>query len=137
MTNCHVCGKLIASGTAESMCRTCRMEARASATDIAREYASAIADALELEPQPIAEPELPRCVRCRKHEVIPDSHFCVGCQLELVNSLGDAAEELFRTPPPPPLPPVASTVSLMQDLDEKRQRTATSHIRVVGGTKLR
>lgn len=137
MTNCHVCGKLIASGTAESMCRACRMAARASAEEIARSYVQVIAEEQEMAPQPIAEPELPRCVRCRRHEAIPDSHFCVGCQLELVNSLGDAAEELFRTPPPPPLPPVASTVSLMHDLDEKRQRTATSHMRVVGGTKLR
>jgi hypothetical protein len=56
--------------------------------------------------------------------------------LELVNSLGDAAEELFRTPPPP-LPPISSPASLMRDVEEKRQRTATSHMNVVGGTRLR
>ncbi len=130
MTNCQTCGKLMASGTGELLCRACRAEA------------NALANSHNAAPIPEPEPEVqviieaPPCVRCRKHDAMEDSHFCLGCQLELVNSLGDAAEELFRTPPPP-LPPVSSPVTLMRDVEEKRQRTATSHMNVVGGTRLR
>ena len=132
MTNCQTCGKLMASGTGELECRACRAEARAAA------IALAAVDAPPVEPEAEVQViiEAPPCVRCRKHSAMDDSHFCLGCQLELVNSLGDAAEELFRTPPPP-LPPISSPASLMRDLEEKRQRTATSHMSVVGGTRLR
>jgi hypothetical protein len=132
MTNCDTCGKLMASGTGELQCRACRAEARAAAKALAVEYAVAV----EAEPEVPVVIEAPPCVRCRKHDAMEDSHFCLGCQLELVNSLGDAAEELFRTPPPP-LPPISSPASLMRDVEEKRQRTATSHMNVVGGTRLR
>lgn len=133
MINCDTCGKLIASGTGESMCRACRTEARAAAHALAVEYAAPV----ELEEVPMeAVDEAPPCVRCRKNVTMADSHFCLGCQLELVSSLGDAAEEIFRTPPIIE-PDVSSTVSLIHDLEEKRQRTATSHMRLVGGTKLR
>jgi len=136
MTQCELCGKLIASGTAESLCRTCRAAARETAREVAREYLAPEPEAPPVETDAV-DAEAPRCVRCRKHDAMPDSHFCVGCQLELVHALGDAAEELFRTPPPPPPPPVASPVSLMKDLEEKRMRTATSHMRVVGGVKIK
>lgn len=134
MIQCQTCGKLMASGTGELQCRTCRAEAIATAKALAVEYKISATHQTEIDaPTEIAPP---LCVRCRKRDAMDDSHFCLGCQLELVNSLGDAAEELFRTPPPP-LPPVSSPASLMHDLEEKRQRTATSHMRVVGGTKLR
>ena len=133
MIHCNNCGKLIASGTGETQCRACRAEARAAAHALAVEYTAPI----EIEEIPVeATIEAPPCVRCRKNAAMADSHFCLGCQLELVSSLGDAAEELFRTPPAPD-PHVSSPASLMHDLEEKRQRTATSHMRLVGGTKLR
>lgn len=132
MNHCDTCGKLIASGMGESQCRACRTEARAAAHALAAGYAAA-AEAL---PETQSVMEAPPCVRCRKHAAMEDSHFCLGCQLELVSALGDAAEELFRTPPPP-LPPVSSPASLMHDLEGKRQRTATSHMSVVGGVRLR
>lgn len=133
MNHCDTCGKLIASGTSETQCRACRAEARAAAHALAVEYTAPT----EVEETPEqAEIEPPPCVRCRKNAAMADSHFCLGCQLELVSSLGDAAEELFRTPPAPD-PDVSSPASLMHDLEEKRQRTATSHMRLVGGTKLR
>lgn len=132
MTNCQTCGKLMASGTGELECRTCRAEARRMAAALAASPLPTV----EPEPEVPVLIEAPPCVRCRKRDAMEDSHFCLGCQLELVNSLGDAAEELFRTPPPP-LPPVSSSASLMHDLEEKRRRTATSHMNVVGGTKLR
>lgn len=133
MTNCETCGKLMASGTGETQCHACRAEARAAA------HAQTVADTAAVEVPESPEPEVieaPPCVRCRKNAAMVDSHFCLGCQLELVSSLGDAAEELFRTPPAPE-PDVSSPASLMHDLEEKRQRTATSHMRLVGGTKLR
>ena len=77
------------------------------------------------------------CVRCRKHAAMIDSEFCLACQLELVSLRGDAAHELFLVPPQPPKPPVSSSVSLMSDIDDKRERTATSHIRVAGATKIK
>lgn len=123
MTSCESCGKLIASGTGERLCRACRAENLA------------VPPAMQT-PATAEVGEVP-CVRCRRHIAMEDSHFCLGCQLELVNALGDAAEELFRTPPPAPLPMVSSTVSLMHDLEEKRDRTATSHIRVVGAVKIK
>jgi len=55
----------------------------------------------------------------------------------LVAALGEAAEEVFRHPPAPPAPPVASPASLMSDLEDKRERTATSHIRVVGAARIK
>lgn len=132
MTNCDTCGKLMASGTGESQCRACRAESRAAAKALAADYAAAV----ESEPEEPVVIEAPPCVRCRKYDAMEESHFCLRCQLELVSSLGDAAEELFRTPPPP-LPPISSPASLMRDVEEKRQRTATSHMSVVGGTRLR
>lgn len=135
MTHCQSCGKLIASGTGELQCRTCRAETRAAVKALADGYiAAAAVETPEI--TPVAPLVPPPCVRCLKHAAMEESHFCLTCQLELVSSLGDAAEELFRTPPPP-LPPVSSPASLMHDLEAKRMRTATSHMRVVGGTKLR
>ena len=133
MIHCDTCGKLIASGTGETQCRACRVEARAAAHALAIEYIAPVEEQENPEPDVI---EAPPCVRCRKNAAMADSHFCLGCQLELVSSLGDAAEELFRTPPAPE-PDVSSPASLMHELEEKRQRTATSHMRLVGGTKLR
>lgn len=133
MIHCDTCGKLIASGTGETQCRACRVEFLAADPVGAVEYVDDSGD-LEIPISPEVE-ELP-CVRCRKNTAMVDSHFCLVCQLELVSSLGDAAEELFRTPPAPD-PEVSSPASLMHDLEEKRQRTATSHMRLVGGTKLR
>lgn len=133
MTSCQRCGKLIASGTAERLCFQCRQEQRR----VERPAPEPPRAALD-EPAPElvigTEPEL--CVRCGRHPTITDSEFCLGCQLELVATLGEAAGEVFRTPPAP-APPVASTVSLMRDLEEKRERTATSHIRVVGAVRVK
>lgn len=129
MIHCDTCGKLMASGTGENLCRACRDEARA----LAITYTAPT----EVEELPVeVSIETPPCVRCRKNAAMADSHFCLGCQLELVSSLGDTAEELFRTAPALD-PDVSSPASLMHDLEEKRQRTATSHMRLVGGTRLR
>lgn len=133
MIQCEICGKLMASGTGETQCRACRAETRAAAHALAIEFAAPTGIEEVLSPVTI---EAPPCVRCRKNAAMADSHFCLACQLELVSSLGDAAEELFRTPPAPD-PDVSSPASLMHDLEEKRQRTATSHMRLVGGSKLR
>lgn len=133
MVQCETCGKLMASGTGETQCRACRTEARAAAQALALQTAAPTAGPES--PAPVPTEEAP-CVRCGKKDAMVDSHFCLGCQLELVSALGDAAEELFRTPPVPDHD-VSSTVSLMHDLEEKRQRTATSHMRLVGGVKLR
>ena len=134
MTNCQSCGKLIASGTAELLCRACRAAARAS-EEASRTEVPASA------PEPVTAPSTPPreavCVRCRRHPSIDDSAFCLGCNLELVAALGDAAEEVFREPPAPPAPSVSSPASLMSDLEEKRDRTATSRIRVVGGVRIK
>lgn len=130
MTSCQSCGKLIASGTAEHLCRACRdaLHGRKRETP-----------APKLEPPLDAAqgPDLELCVRCRRYPILADSEFCLSCNLELVASLGDAAEEVFRHPPEPPKPPVASPASLMSDIDEKRDRTATSHMRMVGGARLK
>jgi hypothetical protein len=133
MNHCGKCGKLMASGTGEPLCRACREEASASADALMIEQ---IDDSGDLEIPVQFEVEVLSCVRCGKHPAVFDSHFCAGCKLALVNALGDAAEELFRTPPAPD-PDVSSPASLMHDLEGKRQRTATSHMRLVGGTKLR
>lgn len=136
MTSCQSCGKLIASGTGETLCRACRTEAR-EAAETAAAPPPAAGPMPEIEVSAAEEVDPRACVRCRKRHAMEDSDFCVGCQLELISALGDAAEEIFRTPPPPPLPPVASPTSLMNDLEEKRERTATSRIRVVGAAKIK
>lgn len=132
MTSCHSCGKLIASGTGEQMCRACRMAARE-----ATQPPAAVPEPASGAPSPAPEPEVDLCVRCRSHPALADSDFCLACNLELVAALGDAAEEVFRHPPAPPEPPVASPASLMSDLEDKRDRTATSHMRVVGGVRIK
>ena len=134
MTSCEVCGKFIASGTGELLCRACRTEARAeSSTPPSAPEAPAEREGERV--AAIVAPDL--CVRCRRHPSIVDSEFCLGCHLELIAALGDAAEEVFRHPPAAPAPPVASPASLMSDLEDKRDRTATSHMRVVGGVRLK
>lgn len=131
MTSCQACGKLIASGTGEELCRACRLAKQAAEQPAAPPPTSE--PAAESPPE---EREL-LCVRCRRHAAIDDSEFCLGCHLELIAALGEAAEEVFRTPPAPPAPPVSSAVSLMSDVADKRDRTATSRIRVAGGVKIK
>lgn len=127
MISCHVCGKLIASGTGEIACRACRMAALNEAVESQEEV-----PVTEVDQQPeVYPPE--KCVRCRRNEAMEDSEFCVGCQLELVSALGDAAEAIFRIPPQP----LPSPVSLRSELEEKRERTGTRRLRVVGAAKIK
>lgn len=135
MTSCESCGKLIASGTGETLCRACREAARAAAqSPDAGPPVEKVQDAAAVAITPFDDS---MCVRCRRHPTLVDTDFCLGCYLELVASLGDAAEEVFREPPVPPEPPVASVTSLMSDIEAKRERTATSHLDVVGGVKIK
>jgi len=133
MENCESCGKLIERGV--RLCRACKEKAAGRGK----------APALRRVPPPETPAPPPEaddvfqdvpCVRCRKHRAMRDSEFCLACQLELLSLLGEAAQEIFLVPPEPELP-VASTVSLMSDLEEKRNRTATSRIRVVGAVKIK
>lgn len=139
MDHCETCGKLIQQG--EGQCYACRRnpESRPErARDMTTPVVARPVDAREV--PATAEDDVYRkepCVRCRKHAAMVDSDFCLSCQLELLSLLGEAAHELFQTPAPPPKPPVSSSVSLMNDVDGKRDRTATSRIRVVGGAKLK
>jgi hypothetical protein len=133
MVQCERCGKLIDATADTTRCRTCRDE----------EDASEVVTPPRPAPpkEPVVSDDEPfgkePCVRCRKHLAMVDSEFCLACQLELLSLLGDAAHELFNTPPPPPKPKVSSSVSLMSEIEDKRSRTATSHIRVVGGAKIK
>ena len=132
MVQCESCGKLIDASGGDTLCRACRGEA---APEVVAPPASVPAEKIADDgDEPLRKEP---CVRCRKHLAMVDSEFCLGCQLELLSLLGDAAHELFQAPPPPPKPKVSSSVSLMSDIEEKRDRTATSHIRVVGGVKLK
>ena len=139
MNHCEICGKLIDAYGGESQCLACRKDSassplKASGGD-AVAPAAPVQEAIEVD-EPALYSDVP-CIRCRKHNALLESEFCLGCQLELLSLLGDAAHEIFQKPPPPKKPPVASAVSLMNDLEEKRERTATSHIRVVGASKLK
>lgn len=130
MEHCETCGKLIDPSLGETQCRACREAEMHSEAVVPQE------ESLQPEEVDVLEGSEP-CVRCRKHLAMVDSEFCLACQLELLSLLGDAAHELFQAPPPPPKPPVTSAVSLMNDIDKKRDRTPTSSIRVVGGVKIK
>ena len=133
MVQCERCGKLIDESGDSTQCLACRRE-EVSTEDVAPSTAAPAKEPVAKDDEPLGKEP---CVRCRKHLAMVDSEFCLACQLELLSLLGDAAHELFNTPPPPPKPKVSSSVSLMSDIEEKRDRTATSHIRVVGGVKLK
>ena len=132
MEHCEVCGKLIQRG--EGRCFSCRRQDGAAFEQPVEPPVDVKVARTTYDEDPYED--VP-CVRCRKHLAIKDSEFCLACQLELLSVLGDAAHEIFQVAPPPPRPPIASSASLMTDLEEKRARTATSRIRVVGGAKLK
>ena len=136
MIHCDVCGKLIDASKGVTTCRSCR--------DAAVPQVSEKPAPPEEDKKPVnADEEVDYlagagpCIRCRKNRAMVDSEFCLTCQLELLSILNDAAEDITKAPPPPPKPPVSSAVSLMRDVEDKRERTATSHIRIVGATKLK
>ncbi len=134
MEQCKTCGKLMDASRGQTQCYACRAAEAASDEAPERDRASLPDEQPdEIDYLAGAEP----CVRCRKHLAMVDSEFCLACQLELLSLLGDAAHELFQTPPPPPKPPVSSAVSLMNDVEGKRDRTPTSRVRVVGGVKIK
>ncbi len=139
MQNCETCGRLISAPRGVTQCLACRQAARAPKPEVLPETPLVserdIPD--KAAPEEISYKRDESCVRCRKHHAMVDSEFCLACQLELLSLLGDAAHDMFQTPQPPPKPPVSSAVSLMNDVEEKRDRTATSRIRVVGAAKLK
>lgn len=78
----------------------------------------------------------PVCVRCRMRPPMDDNDFCVYCQLDLYRTLGDAANDLFNRmeilEPEPEGP-----ASVISAYEEKRRRTATSHINPSGARWLK
>lgn len=137
MIRCDSCGKLIDASKGVTTCRACRDAALVQVSE--ESPPSDGAEQAKGEREASVDPlvgESP-CARCRKNRAMVDSEFCLTCQLELLSILGDAAHDLTKAPPPPPKPPVSSSVSLMNDLESKRERTATSHLRIVGATKLK
>ena len=76
------------------------------------------------------------CVRCGRHEAMEASDFCINCKVDLFRSFGEASHELFtdmaslgqRT---------GSLGNTMSTLEQKRSRTATSRINVVGARPLK
>lgn len=136
MIRCDTCGKLIDASKGVTTCRACRDAAMIQASEDAPPTEE---EEREAEGEELVNPLLGDrpCARCRKNQAMVDSEFCLTCQLELLSILGDAAHDLTKVPPPPPKPPVSSSVSLMRDLEDKRERTATSHLRIVGATKLK
>lgn len=122
MKHCNTCGKLMDSHSRDDECHACRAE---------RDALAGIP-----QPEPSPEPEEMPCEHCRKHPRIEGSDLCVGCQLELAYTLSHASHELSHTPPRP-LPSVSSPMSLLNDLEEKRDRVAPSDVIIVGGVKSR
>jgi hypothetical protein len=138
MEHCDHCGKLIQAG--EIRCRACRVELPLDPEDGALPPDAAVPDVRNVVAGDRGTEDPYRdepCVRCRKHPAIRESEFCLACQLEMLSLLGEAAHDVFQVAPAPPKPPIASPASLLSDLEEKRDRTATSRIRVVGASKIK
>lgn len=79
---------------------------------------------------------IPRCTRCNLRPQNGNAQFCLICQTELNANLGEASAELF-----PPMEPLTERRQLIGDVltayEEKRARTPTSHINLVGGVPLK
>ena len=80
------------------------------------------------------EPPAPgerRCVRCQKRRTLPDSEFCLYCKVELYSAFGDASADLFQRLELVESEPGEAT-SVISALEQKRARTASSRINLVG-----
>lgn len=123
MARCAGCGKLIKLEPDETLCASC--------------FGDACRDAGEETAQPFADlgPES-TCTRCKLRRCLPDSEFCLNCQIEIVADLGDTAQELIvkmETIEDEP----SEHLSTYETYRAKRRRTPTSHINVVGGQPLK
>lgn len=78
----------------------------------------------------------PACVRCQTRPPMTDNDLCVYCQLDLYRTLGDAAEDLFDRMEVLE-PESTGPASVISAYEQKRRRTATSHINPSGGQWLK
>ncbi len=161
LSQCVECGRLFESAPGKKRCSECSgvqertLNPKKSATKPSRKRATNIPRGGGNRPRPLpgqlraagkdaSEEEklfyrlsaLPRCVRCSIRPRNGNAQFCLACQMELNANLGLASNELFR-----PLEPVAGGGAYATDVliayEEKRMRTPTSRINLVGGVMLK
>ncbi|MBI2421862.1 MAG: hypothetical protein HYV27_03450 [Candidatus Hydrogenedentes bacterium] len=139
IARCEECGKLYEVLPGATLCSHCR-HSRKTADETLHEAVERLARELQVHPGVSTEDDLlvppppPMCVRCTRHPQLQDSEFCLSCQIELVNDLGQAAYDLFEQVQRPPAPPY---VSLRDTIGEKRRRTASSRVQLVVTPRLR
>ena len=79
---------------------------------------------------------MPRCARCNTRPRNGNAQFCLACQIELNANLGSASHALLT-----PFEPVEDggvyATDILMAYEEKRRRTPTSHINMVGGVMLK
>jgi hypothetical protein len=155
LTRCEECGKLFAKEPGKRLCLECAPPPPTGHDDTRRalepgeramikEFAKLSGFSREvIEEQVRALPGRgsvleggPACVRCQTRPPMADNDLCVYCQLDLYRTLGDAAEDLFDRMEVLE-PESTGPASVISAYEQKRRRTATSHINPSGAQWLK
>ena len=130
IAQCEECGKLFRLVPGRKCCSAC-MQEMGLAPPVVQE-----APFEHSRQETEEEPSGPPCVRCRLRPIVEDTEFCLYCHIDLYSSLGEAASGLFqRVEVIEEAKDMAPNI--MATLEDKRARTATSRINVVGARRLK
>lgn len=131
IAQCEECGRLFRLQPGRKWCSACMLE-----------------KGLEAPSEPVAEPARltqeeeeaspePPCVRCRIRPAVEETEFCLYCHIDLYSALGDAASGLFQRVEVLEEEEKETSLNVLSILEDKRARTATSRINVVGARRVK
>ena len=154
MRRCKECNKLFRAISTETRCHECRgeevpsasLDAKLDATvealafDIAQLtgiHQSVLIENLQggMPPHEDLSPE-DTCEHCSRKRKLANSDLCLNCRLELLHDVNGAAKAVHKDLLKHQVKQ-NTIASLRQTLEEKRARTATSHINLVAAKKLK